>query len=88
MMGLNMETDITKPYNIVVVDQYGNNDNLEVYSTYTIDQLKTIISVKRSIGSHLLRLIYNGEALEDSKKMLFDYKIQKNCRLFLTFGIK
>jgi hypothetical protein len=80
-----METE--KSYSIIIVDEKGSNDKVDVYSDYSISQLKTIISAKKSIGSELLNLIYKGEILNNNKK-LFELGIQKNCSLFLTFGIK
>jgi hypothetical protein len=52
-----------------------------------VEQLKTIIGVKKGIQSHLFNLIYFGQLL-DKNKSLSDYSINKNCRIYMTPIIK
>jgi hypothetical protein len=72
---------------ISIKNTSGYEQTINVYADYTVNHLKTIISVRNNLQSSSMTFLFNGQKLEDNNESLVNLGIKKNNQLFLVYKI-
>jgi hypothetical protein len=75
------------PFPVVIRDMKGTEDAIEVYGDYKVQQLKTVVSLRKGIPESKIDFVFNGKPL-DNELVLAQGGVQKHAVIYIVNKMK